>query len=218
MLEAAPTPAHARRALQLRAISREQFDAIMAGEPFDLHDPAAGLTLARAAAVILLGGFAGLRPTEILRVLPADLDVPTSILHVGQRQAKNNPSVRSIPLAPEVARRLEPLLSPALFLNRNRQRPMNEASLRHYMSTRLAATGLLLPPKYLRKSFVSALKHAGARPDLLERYIGHAISDQSAVTAQSYLADYDAIQLQPIANLTDGLLRNCYKNSQSIEI
>lgn len=92
----------------------------------------------RLEAVVLLGGWAGLRPSEICRLEVRDL--VDGVLSVAERAAKNDASPRRLPLPPTMARALAALCSgraptnPLIWSEMSqakgeRNRPLSDTSL-----------------------------------------------------------------------------------------
>lgn len=182
----------------------------------------------RLRAVLLLGAFAGMRDSEIIRRQVRDLqgerlDIATD----PARKAKNEASRRMIPLAPAIVEALGPIVAgraPEAPLIATTSARSHRSALRGFFNPESFAkwfsrglwpaedarppawidTGLpRLPPKTMRKSFLSWMARAKANRDHLERYTGHTLSGVAVVTARHYLVDYAATELEDIAELVE---------------
>ena len=138
-----------------------------------------------ARAAVALGGFIGLRPSEIERLQPEDR--MEDVLQVGARQAKNTASRRALPL-------------PAIMIEWL-QLPVNgQKSLGTWLKPILAkVTGRELPVKCLRKSFATWAIRSGIPVHHVEAYLGHKQSGVAEVTGRHYLADMQVEELRPVA-------------------
>lgn len=189
----------------------------------------------RPLAVLLLGACCGLRDSEIIRREVRDLqgdrlDCATD----PSREAKNDASRRMLPLAPVVADVLaglaagrqpsEALIATASQRSHGSQSPgfFNAESFATWFRRCMwpdegrRARGYIdaglppLPPKTMRKSFMSWMARGKANRDHLERYTGHTLSGVARVTGRHYLADYAADELQGIADLIQAQLAPVY--------
>lgn len=173
----------------------------------------------RPVLALGLGGFAGLRPIEIRRLLISDVDWEGGLLAVGAREAKNFWSRRTLPLAPSILEwaRLaagprppeEPLLgSRWRGFAKGGMKPLEGARYTEMMKGRLAkACGRELPPRALRGSFLDWVAMSGAPPTLYEPYVGHKLPDESSVTALHYRRKVAAEKLRPIAEAAERAIR-----------
>lgn len=164
----------------------------------------------RALAAIALGGFLGLRPSEMVRARPADLS--RGFLAVGARQAKNDPSIRTIPVPPTVQTWLNlrggelapdhPYLSPTKQLRspRNRKRELTYNGLRDWLKPILQRElGHAVTAKILRKTFITWIDSLRVDTEIYERYIGHVSSRMPTITATHYIPRREAEQLAAVS-------------------
>lgn len=150
----------------------------------------------RMQAVVYLGGFMGLRSSEIIR-LQAD-DLRGDVLHVGEHGAKNEQSRRSLPVPGIIRERLEslgqhgddPLIRATRF-----NRHYDPFGLDHWLRPHIAK-----PPKMLRKAF-STWGVSYLPPRHVETFLGHVSGLVSNVTARHYLADVRLEELRPTADI-----------------
>lgn len=164
----------------------------------------------RIRAAIALGSCLGLRPTEICRVTVDDLE--GDVLHVGRRTAKNNASVRALPVPASILpwlkaaagkRRSGPLIESDV---RRRGRPLTPSGLHQALSDALSAKPRPpIAPKDLRKTFATWSSPIISGADL-ERFLGHASALHAQVTVRHYLAHHLAEQLRPAAQALDAAL------------
>lgn len=171
-------------------------------------------------ATLALGGFCGLRPSEIYRAKVGDID--GGVMHIGRVKRKNMPSERSIPLPAIVNEWIEPLLVQrseyALIsaFERRRNVPTRRRSGVHLTDTRLPlltrpgiveATGRNLEIRHLRKSFKTWAKRARLPLADIEAFMGHMDSSESALNVSSYIATAVVDDLRPTAAQIDRIIR-----------
>jgi integrase len=169
----------------------------------------------RALAALTLGGFAGLRPSEMLRARIKDFDEESGTIWVGKKVAKNASSRRQIPLPAIAAEWIKEWCSgkddhfPILIPDRKRRTRPEDAEyghheLSHWMAPLLAeATGRKLDVKCLRKSFSTWAIAKGVPGSLVDEYMGHKVASVSAVTARHYLAATRLKELRQVAVTID---------------
>lgn len=164
----------------------------------------------RALAALALGGFAGLRPSEMIRAQVGDFDAAAGVLHVGRRKRKNAPSQRTLPLAPIAAAWLKswcegksltrPILAPDKRIKRSPEAEYDHREISQWLAPILAqATARALEVKCLRKSFATWAISLGCSPNLVDEYLGHKVASVSAITARHYLAAARLPELRKIA-------------------
>lgn len=168
-----------------------------------------------ALATVVLGGFMGLRPSEIARAKVGD--VSDGILSVGARERKNRNSRRRLPIPPTALGLLRPSLEgqpaqypivpPVVRLWSKPGQHLHPKNLQKQIGPRLAAlTGRSLTCGDLRKSCATWLIENGAQPRLVELWLGHVVSSISRVTSRHYLATLKSAELKPIAELLEQTL------------
>ncbi|HEX3134081.1 MAG TPA: site-specific integrase, partial [Planctomycetota bacterium] len=181
----------------------------------------------RIRAAIALGGCLGLRPTEICRVDITDLELrddPTylhsvDVLHIGRRDAKNNASVRALPIPASMLpwlkaaagkRKSGPLIESDV---RRRGRHLTPSGLHQAIADALRAKPRPpIAPKDLRKTFATWAAPIISGADL-ERFLGHASALHAQVTVRHYLAHHLAEQLQPAAQALDVALSKALRDA-----
>jgi len=161
----------------------------------------------RPLAILAMGGFMGLRPTEITRAQVGDVDAKQGTLKIGMRLAKNKASRRELPIPPVC---IPWLLAPG------KDRPATEPLIHTVYRGRVCAldkqrypdlirpfltkaTGLDLPPNYLRKSFATWAIYAELNILHVEAFMGHQSAQIADITAKHYLARLNTRALQPTA-------------------
>jgi len=161
----------------------------------------------RALAILALGGLLGLRPTEIVRALPEDLD--GDLLHVGARERKNSPSARLLPLPEPILGWIRDLAAtrPA---GRSLVGPDGHGTRLAVCSCRSAGAALgraldaagvgRLDLKCLRKSFATWTIGAGLDAHAVEAWLGHRSALVGSITARHYLARAGADRLRPLSD------------------
>lgn len=169
---------------------------------------------ARALAALALGGFAGLRSSEIIRARCGDLTALGSI-EVGTRERKTPASRRILPLPATAAGWVRgaiqgrpddaPLIVPATGHGRLKSSGFSPATFSAWLIPRLAeATGRRLPAKCLRKSFASMIAERGAGKREVDGYLGHGPRDTAG---QHYLLKIRERELRPVAEDLEEMLR-----------
>ncbi len=165
----------------------------------------------RALVATALGGFLGLRPSEVFRARCGDF--ARHELAIGQdgRPAKNAASRRRLPLpatldrwASDLAKDRpadEPLLVTAG--NGGGRAFRTETFSQWLMPLLRDATGRRLKVKALRKSFATWATREGLDRNHVEAFLGHENPFVSAVTGRHYLADILARELRPTAKAID---------------
>lgn len=167
-------------------------------------------------AVIALGACCGLGSSEIIRLQAGDL--AGDLLQVGARKAKNRSRRRQIPLPTTLANWLSTMTAglqpsdPLIAWQRKTDdlpQPYTPSSYAQWSGPWLAAaTGRRLPPKSLRKSFVSIAIQLGATDRAIEAYLGHTYSGLSMVTQRHYAAAMLVRELRPLADSIDAWMRS----------
>ncbi len=157
---------------------------------------------ARLRAVIGLGGFLGLRPSEIFHAQITDID--DGHLRTGM---KNVQSVRMLPvpsllrewIAAAIAKRKEGLIVPTHGKWGHKLGRFTEASFGFWFDPLMAAaSGKKLSPKYLRKSFTGwAFRSKDLPTQHVEAIMGHKTALASIVTGRHYLPELVARELRP---------------------
>ncbi len=162
----------------------------------------------RVRMVLVLGGCLGLRPTEILRAQVGDLE--GDVLSVGLREARNDASVRALPVPATALKWLRQALGRRT--TGAMVEPFGPRCGDHYTLSglhQLTAAVLKGPPrikpKDLRKTFASWACEVIPAVDL-ERFLGHRTVLHAAVTERSYLIAHQVTQLRPAARLMDATL------------
>lgn len=164
----------------------------------------------RVRLAVALGGFMGLRPSEIFRAQPEDLH--KGILTIGKRKAKNRASKRSLPVPSiivgwwnELAETCEAGTPIVLSRHHAGAHPFKPSGFSNWM-------GRLETPimaKRLRKSFATWASREIPGRDV-ERFMGHQSAFLAAVTSNFYTGESFAIELKPSAKKIDAILRRCY--------
>lgn len=161
----------------------------------------------RERAVVLLGGFHGLRSSEIYRIQKGDLQ--GDVLQVGLRERKTAASRRDLPLAPTAVAIIEKLekgkQAGELLIRPDPNQPRSKNSFRP------ATFGLWcnrwlphaanrdLQAKHLRKAFGNIAIVKGVETRHIEAYLGHRSHQLSAVTTAHYIVAAQARELRPVA-------------------
>jgi integrase len=163
----------------------------------------------RPMAILVLGGFLGLRPSEIYRAQVGD--VQGGILSIGLRERKTHSSFRALPLPGVVAEWLAPFLEGRApeepILTHAKGGAYFEDTLGH--AWRRMRAPLDGPVAQLRKSFITwAYRSAKVSIDDIDTWTGHAPARASAVTIRHYLSDATADQLRPAAAALDAAIRH----------
>lgn len=176
----------------------------------------------RLIAVLALGGFCGLRSSEIARVRCGHLS-DTGVLTVGKEERKTKASRRDIPLAPRVVAWLRPLTfakdgsrRPADDLlvrgrgNQHQGRPMTPRRLSELWSPamEIATKRKGLTVKHLRKSWFTWAVQSGLPLSLVEAYGGHRATMVLPVTSAHYLIAAQCALYRPIADAVEMQLVN----------
>lgn len=171
----------------------------------------------RARMAVALGGFLGLRSSEIIRVRCGDLRLDGMLPYASARDrvkdAKNEPSRRILPVPPTIIAWMralaagrgpdEPLIyaergwpmSPSAAAEnpeeaRRRRRRFTPEGFAHWLGPKLeAATGRDLPPKALRKSFANWATQARLPASHIEQFLGHENTLVASITGRHYLTD-----------------------------
>lgn len=160
-----------------------------------------GASMTRAQAVVYLGGFMGLRSSEITRLTASDLR--GDVLFVGEHGSKNVQSRRALPVPGIILERLESLEQSGdspLIRRPRRDTAFDAFGLDHYMHPMLEK-----PPKMLRKAF-STWAVNFLPPRHVETFLGHSSGLVSQVTARHYLADIRLAELRPSADVINRVL------------
>ena len=137
------------------------------------------MTTGRAARLgFILGGFAGLRPTEIMRLRPCDLD-SDGTLRVAERLGKNEASRRMIPLCGMALGCLREALRGRgerdLYAWTDNFSHKMRAALNHAANVTGDETYRMVTPRDAgRKTFVNIAATVGAHNDWIRAYCGHA--------------------------------------------
>lgn len=180
----------------------------------------------RFQAFLALGGFMGLRPSEMARIKIGDIQNGT--LRIGTRTAKNDPSRRELPIPRIVKLFLKPLINenpeaPLLEI-RSRNAKKIETAERHFNSVGLYHWAQFenIKPKILRKSFATWVTHAGIQQWHLDLWLGHRSGYIPAIRARHYTAALQARELKPVAKLIDKttlpILRNCLRDAEKTDL
>lgn len=171
----------------------------------------------RELAVLALGGFMGLRPSEIVRAKCGDIE--DGILAIGERERKNAQSKRHLPIPALICGWIEPLLNDSPDAPLIRSNSLKCAKSAHFFRGSLApwfdenVAGFLpirkgMTVKHLRKSFATWTIREGISPIQIEPYLGHTISIVGDITAKHYLANYQASALAPLAEKINEIVSN----------
>lgn len=165
----------------------------------------------RTLALLALGGFVGLRTTEIGRLRVEDFDFAAAVLEVGVRDRKTAASRRNLALPALVNAWCQQLaggkisgpLFPAMKKSKSTERHINDNMFGRRFREKLAtATGRDLAPKCLRKSFVRIALDAGLAPRDVESFLGHhqySSKEITDVTLRHYWIKEQAEKLRPAA-------------------
>jgi integrase len=163
-----------------------------------------------------LGAFAGLRPSETVRIrcgdLRADNRLPIGLLPGRESEAKNHASRRLLPIPWPVAEAMHRLA---------KGRPANEPLLitrspasdgpqgftpivfnQCFAPMMERVTGRRLPIKCLRKSFATWILRAGYDRERLELFLGHETKLANSITGRHYTAELHELladELEPMA-------------------
>lgn len=161
----------------------------------------------RIRLAVALGGFMGLRPSEIFRAYPEDLH--KDVLTVGKRVAKNRSSMRSLPMPATMVRWWKEIDAtpgePILQSKHHGGAAAFDASGMSMWMLRAADVA----PKRLRKSFATWARRVIPGRDV-ERYMGHQSAFLAAVTSNWYTGEEFADELRPSARKIDVILKRCY--------
>jgi len=204
---------------------------VLCWDPVDLCKGLLALQAAedhRATAVLALGGFMGLRPSEICRLQVGD--IKGDVVRVGLRAAKNRDSRRDLPMPEIVAQAIAPLLTnrepgaPLIAPNSAATkaatvavRPFALSSLTHLLSPPIAAAiGSPGTIKHLRKSFASWAVDV-LPVAIVEDFMGHRHSGVAAVTARHYLGKSKLAKLRPHAEKMNEFLSECLQEAKKTE-
>jgi integrase len=166
-------------------------------------------------AVILLGGFHGLRSSEIYRIRAGDLQ--DDVLQVGLRERKTLAGRRDLPLAPTAVRILEKLakgkkfgallIRPDPVWPRSNDR-FSSSTFGYWCSRWLPhATGRALQAKHLRKAFGNIAITHGIDTRHIEAYLGHRAHNLASVTSAHYIIAAQAGELRPVAKKIEKWIR-----------
>lgn len=166
----------------------------------------------RPLACLLLGGYVGMRSSEIARAKVGDIE--PGKLAVGEREAKNRSSRRTLPLPPSIERVLivvannrsaeSPLVAPLTTQRVPKSHHMSASTFGRWLAPHLLrATGRALRPTDLRKSFVTWAIDSALPVELVDQWIGHRVASLSAVTADHYFAAATLRRLRPVAEEID---------------
>jgi len=182
----------------------------------DLHRACRQDLEPRQRAVIILGGFHGLRSSEIFRVQAGDYDPRTRTLTVGLRERKTSTSYRQLPLAKtaslwmrRLTRSMDPeelLVHPASWCERGDGKFRSDTFGSWCAKWLPEATGRQLPPSALRKTWATEARRRRIEGWLIDLYMGHQPRDVAAVTTQHY-TDLDHHELLPVAEEIQKWLR-----------
>lgn len=188
----------------------------------------------RARVALALGGFIGMRPSEIYRALCGDTDKDGRQAigikqsdEIEDRVAKNKPSRRKIPLPAIVQAEVRALIGtratnqPLISTNKGKKSgPFNDITFAEWLGPILdEATGRDLPPKHLRKSFASWAIAAGVDFWHVEAYMGRETPLTKSITGRHYLADlYDVVskQLDSTALRLDQLISTALQEAKQV--
>lgn len=157
---------------------------------------------------LILGGLLGCRPTEILRAEAQDFT--DDVLRIGQREAKNAASVRSLALPTIVARWMRKCLGqrtsgPLVKPYGPRRRSHYTLSGLHQLTAEALAGPPRIKPKDLRKTFATWASRVITASDL-EHFLGHETVLRAAVTERHYLEAHQVDDLRPAAKLLDAAI------------
>lgn len=178
----------------------------------------------RGPLVIALGGFLGLRPTEIIRIRVGH--VAGDVLKVGAEQRKNDASSRHLPMPASMLPWLaeacrdpktgEPRPAEAWLIPGRCGHSLSPHALdawwQQYVAPRFREP---LPPKHLRKTFSTWTSEGGIEARFFEAYMGHRLSDVAAVTGKHYLAAARVPILRPAALAMDAIIAPALAEARS---
>ncbi len=187
----------------------------------------------RARVALALGGFVGLRPSEIFRLRCGDLR-RDGRLGIGLRldpnealrPVKNKPSRRLLPMPPAILIEIRALIgtrtpdAPLIATNKGiASGPFNEITFAEWLGPKLeTATCRDLPPKHLRKSFASWTIGAGVDFWHVEAFMGRDTPLTKSITGRHYLADFYEVvsqQLDPTAQRISTLIAKALRAAKS---
>jgi integrase len=165
----------------------------------------------RPLAVLILGGFMGLRPSEIFSIRLSDIS--GGVLSTGK---KNDPSERLLPVPECLSAWIPPLVdrAPDAYLicpltghGGFRDRPFTDCTFPAWINPLLAAaTGKNLSVEFLRKSFSTFCIEARLNPYHFERMMGHKVSGVTRTTRDHYAFMAEAETIRPTVELIDDML------------
>lgn len=178
---------------------------------------------ARRLAALALGGFMGLRNSEIARAKVGDVRpfMDGYTLSIGERQFKTENSVRELPVPICVFEFIKPLVSSrppdsAIIEPISQYAHFSENNFGRWFRERMRnATQKQLPTKHLRKSFSTWTIRAGLPVRHSERYTGHVSSVSGATVERHYLGQADVLELRETARKMDGLISAGIKAAQA---
>jgi integrase len=169
----------------------------------------------RIRAVLALGGFVGLRSSEICRIQIGD--IYEGVLKVGVRERKNTYSRRDVPLPGIVTAWLSPLsdrpeghplVAPLTGHGRMKPTEMNCATFGRWATRTLGdVTGKALPAKCLRKSFSEWAADENLPQRDVDAFMGHQTGAVNLVRARHYLARRRLDDLRKTAAKMDRIIR-----------
>lgn len=158
-----------------------------------------GVNDPKVRAVILLGGFMGLRSSEIIRIRCSD--ITGDALLVGATQSKNKASRRLLPIPSRIKIIISQIMTSAYLISRPKSATMFDPSgFDHWMHPYLGRA-----PKMLRKAFASWAVDV-LSPRHLESFLGHSSGLVGAVTSRHYLAKVRLQDLQGAALQIDAVI------------
>jgi integrase/recombinase XerD len=145
---------------------------------------------ARAAAMLAMALYAGLRKSEILRLKFTDVDLKDGSIHIVRGKGRGGGKDRTTYIAPELRtiletyldqRRYRRLLSVEFFTSQRSGRGISGMTLRRVMERVRQTSGIPFSLHSLRHSFVTTLLRRGVPIHVVRELAGHS---QIATTAR----------------------------------
>lgn len=148
--------------------------------------------------IIYLGGFMGLRPSEIYR--SRKTHISSGVLSIGEEVSKNAFSQRDLPL-PEIIHQHLIRTETELLVPRPDGRIHDEITFPRVFKS----AGFSMSPKFLRKSFATwAIEKLPPRH--VETFLGHVCGQVGSMTSKHYLGTLTVKEMAPSAALINLIL------------
>jgi integrase len=150
----------------------------------------------RAAAIMAVGLFAGLRRSDVLKLQYLDVDLQVGTIRVNQGKGRGGGKDRVIPIAPDLRallvsylreRRLHAITAPEFFCSLKQRRGISLTTFRRITARVQSASGLRFTFHALRHSFVTQLLRSGVPLHTAGALAGHS----QITTTAGYLRVFD---------------------------